>query len=281
MVRARSTGSGVEVYDPALDPPDGHGPVRAAELRAALERGDLEVFLQPQIDLTKGAVIGAEALARWRHPQDGVLLPASFLPLAAQTGLMRPMAALVLDRALEACAQWWECGHRVPVSVNLTADDLQDPELDGRLRAGLERHRLPASALCVEITEDILVDDEEGAAALLRSWRAEGVSVALDDFGTGYSSLAYLATLPLDELKLDQGFAADLANRRTALIVRHTVELAHALRLRVVAEGVEDEATARQLADAGCDIGQGLYFGPAVTPRTFSERLGRGAAQRR
>jgi diguanylate cyclase len=273
MERARVSGTGIELYDPERDPLDDTLLQRSHELRAALERGDVEVFLQPQIRLSDGRIVGAEALARWRHPQDGVLLPESFLPLAAQTGLMRPMATVVLDRALAACAQWWRRGRRVTVSVNLTADDLKDPDLDRALRTGLDRHDLPGAALCVEITENVLVDDAVTVSRLLLSWRELGVSVALDDFGTGYSALSYLHELPLDELKLDRDFAARLSDRRAAVVVRHSVSLAHELRLRVVAEGIENQAMARQLADSGCDVGQGLYFGDAMDLPEFLKRL--------
>ena len=240
--RAKSTGSGIAVYDAERD---GAGPLRLRrvdELRSAVERGDLVVHLQPQVELAFGRVAGCEALARWRHPHDGVLLPDAFLPLAAHTGLLRPVAAVVLDRALEACALWWP-RHRLPVSVNLTADDLLDPGLTDRIAATLERHALPGAALRVELTEEALVSDPKAAAALLQGWRTLGVGVALDDFGTGYSSLAYLRELPFDELKLDRVFGADLRRRTTLTIVAHTVAMAHGLGLRVVAEGVEDEAT--------------------------------------
>jgi diguanylate cyclase (GGDEF)-like protein len=265
--------SGIEVYDPRRDENSAHRLRRIDELRHALERGDLEVHLQPQVDLRRRTVVGAEALARWRHPQDGVLLPASFLPLAAQTGLMRPVAALVLDRALAACATWWQHGHHVPVSVNLTPDDLHDPDLPGLVLSTLRRHALPASALRVEITEDALVTDAEAAAALLQRWRGDGISVSIDDYGTGYSSLAYLRELPVDEIKLDAVFVTDLGRRTTATIVRHTVAMAHGLRMRVVAEGVEDAPTADLLAELGCDVGQGLYFGAAMSAESLLDLL--------
>jgi EAL domain-containing protein (putative c-di-GMP-specific phosphodiesterase class I) len=246
---------------------------RIDELRSALEHGDLEVYLQPQVELATGRIVGAEALARWRHPHDGVLLPEAFLPLAAQTGLLRPVAAAVLEGALGACAQWWSRGHQVTVSVNLTADDLRDVDLGDRVAAALRRHGLPASALHIELTEDVLISDPPAVAELLSRWRATGVAIALDDYGTGYSSLAYLRELPLDELKLDRVFVADLRRSSTGTIVLHTVAMAHGLGLRVVAEGIEDEATAEALASAGCDVGQGLHFGPAMAPPVFLEHL--------
>ncbi|MBT0767990.1 bifunctional diguanylate cyclase/phosphodiesterase [Kineosporia sp. J2-2] len=270
--RAQRARSGQALYDPLGD--DGSERLRrTGELRQALARGDIEVHVQPQVDLATGQVVGAEALARWRHPHDGVLLPAAFLPLAEHTGLARPMATLVLDRALEACASWWQAGHRVPVSVNLTADDLRDEELPGRIWAALHRQSLPAAALRVEITEQALLTDPEAAAGLLARWRKAGVSVSIDDFGTGYSSLSYLRQLPVDEVKLDRAFVADLARENTVTIVRHTIAMAHGLQARVVAEGIEDVPTARQLAGLGCDIGQGLVYGAAMTAPEFLARL--------
>jgi diguanylate cyclase (GGDEF)-like protein len=273
VARAKAAGTGVAVYDPAVDRLGPHRLLRIDELRSALEHGDLEVYLQPQVALASGAIVGAEALARWRHPHDGVLLPEAFLPLAGQTGLLRPVAAAVLDSALGTCARWWARGHRVPVSVNLSADDLRDGDLTERIAEHLARHGLPPQALQIELTEDVLVADPPAVADLLRRWRAAGVSVAVDDYGTGYSSLAYLRELPLDELKLDRVFVADLHRRSTLTIVEHTVAMAHGLGLRVVAEGIEDDATATALASLGCDVGQGLYFGGAMAPDAFLAHL--------
>ena len=273
VARAKTAGTGVAVYDPALDRLGPHRLLRIDELRSALEHGDLEVYLQPQVGLASGTIVGAEALARWRHPHDGVLLPEAFLPLAGQTGLLRPVAAAVLDSALGTCARWWARGHRVPVSVNLSADDLRDGDLTERISEHLARHGLPPQALQIELTEDVLVADPLAVAALLRRWRAAGVSVAVDDYGTGYSSLAYLRELPLDELKLDRVFVADLHRRSTLTIVEHTIAMAHGLGLRVVAEGIEDDATAAALAQLGCDVGQGLFFGGAMAPDAFLEHL--------
>jgi diguanylate cyclase len=273
MYQAKAAGTGIELYNPERDDGGNERLRRTDELREALERGDIEVHVQPQVDLRTGSITGAEALARWRHPEDGVLLPDSFLPLAEHTGLMRPVAAVVLDRALEACATWWSLGFHVPVSVNLGADDLRDPELPGRVSDVLRRHTLPADALRVEITEQALLTDPPAAALVLARWRADGVAVAIDDFGTGYSSLSYLRELPIDEVKLDRAFIADIRRPTTSTIVRHTVAMAHGLWARVVAEGIEDEATARIVTDLGCDVGQGLYFGAAMTPPEFLVRL--------
>jgi diguanylate cyclase (GGDEF)-like protein len=270
--RAKATGSGIAVYDPEKDGAGSGRLHRVEELRSALERGELVVHLQPQVDLASGRIVGCEALARWRHPDDGVLLPEAFMPLAAHTGLLRPVAAAVLDRALEACASWWP-RHQVAVGVNLTAGDLLDPGLTDRITGALDRVGLPPEALRIELVEEALVADPDAAADLLRRWQRIGVAVALDDFGTGYSSLAYLRDLPFDELKLDRVFGGDVRRRRTATIVAHTVAMAHALGLRVVAEGIEDAASARALADLDCDVGQGLLFGAAMAPAEFVARL--------
>ncbi|GAB6901418.1 hypothetical protein JCM9957A_45080 [Kineosporia succinea] len=270
--QAQRTRTGQALYDPAGD--DGSERLRrTGELRQALARGDIEVHVQPQVDLRTGRIIGAEALARWRHPHDGVLLPAAFLPLAEHTGLAKPMTALVLERALAACASWWREGYRIPVSVNLSPDDLRDEELPGRVWAALHRQSLPAEALRVEITEQSLMTDPETASELLRRWRADGLSVSIDDFGTGYSSLSYLRQLEVDEVKIDQAFVADMARKNTVTIVSHTIRMAHDLKARVVAEGIEDVSTARQLAELGCDFGQGLLYGGAMPAPEFLVRL--------
>ncbi len=161
----------------------------------------------------------------------------------------------------------------MPVSVNLKTDDLRDPELPGRVTDVLRRYSLPPDALRVEITEQALMTDPAAAALVLARWRADGVAVAIDDFGTGYSSLSYLRELPIDEVKLDRAFVADIRRPTTSTIVRHTVAMAHGLWARVVAEGIEDEATARIVTDLGADVGQGLYFGAAMTTTEFVERL--------
>ena len=161
------------------------------------------------------------------------------------------------------------------MSVNLTAHDLRSPDLSGVVAATLRRHGLPPQALRVEITEEALLTDRAATAVLLRRWRQDGVSVAIDDYGTGYSSLAYLRELPVDELKLDRVFVADLDRGTTATIVRHTIAMAHGLKLLVVAEGIEDGATAQAMAHLGCDVGQGLHYGAAMRPADFVALLER------
>jgi diguanylate cyclase (GGDEF)-like protein len=271
MYAAKSGREGVHVYVP--DPSTGTGDrLRTMEeLRIALTEGQLEVHLQPQVALEDGAVVGAEALVRWNHPTRGLLSPADLLPAAEQAGLLRPLTDTVLELALAAAARWWP--HRsVPVSVNLSAANVTDLDLPGKVALALVRHSLPARALTLELVEDTLMADPERGRQVLGELRRLGVRTSIDDYGTGYSSLAYLRHLPADELKLDRSLTADVhRDRRASAIVRHTVALAHDLGLRLVAEGVEDAATATALADLGCDVAQGYAV---ARPMPVDEFLG-------
>jgi diguanylate cyclase (GGDEF)-like protein len=258
MYAAKAGRYGVHVYVPD---PRGGGTDRLRtmeELRTALERDDqLEVFLQPQIDLLDGAVVGAEALVRWRHPTRGLLSPAELLPAAEQAGLLRPLADSVLELSLAAAARWWH-EREVAVSVNLSAANVTDLDLPGKVAQALVRHGLPARALTLELVEDTLMADPERGRTVLGELRRLGVRTSIDDYGTGYSSLAYLRNLPADELKLDRSLTHDVGvDPRAAMIVKHTVALAHDLGISLVAEGVEDSATGLVLRDLGCDIAQG------------------------
>jgi EAL domain-containing protein (putative c-di-GMP-specific phosphodiesterase class I) len=213
---------------------------------------------------------------RWQHPVRGLLSPAHLLPAAEQAGLLLPLFDVVLDRALSAAAQWWERGDRVPVSVNLSAVNVTDLDLPSKIAAALARHALPARALTLELVEDTLMTDAERASAVLGELRALGVQTSIDDYGTGYSSLAYLRRLPADELKLDRSFTADLdTDPRAAAIIEHTVALAHALGLRLVAEGVEDARTGALLAALGCDIAQGWAIARPMPVEDFLRWLER------
>jgi EAL domain-containing protein (putative c-di-GMP-specific phosphodiesterase class I) len=215
------------------------------------------VHLQPQIALADERIVGVEALVRWQHPVRGLLSPAELLPAAEQAGLLRPLTDTVLELALTATARWWQRA-RVPVSVNLSAANVNDLDLPSKVAAALARHGLPSEALTLELVEDTLMADPERGREVLAELRRLGVRTSIDDYGTGYSSLAYLRHLPADELKLDRSLTHDVgSDPHAAAIVEHTVALAHALGLRLVAEGVEDATTGAVLADLGCDIAQG------------------------
>jgi predicted signal transduction protein with EAL and GGDEF domain len=261
MYQAKSGGTGMAVYVP--DPGAGTWErLRTMEeLHTALADGQLVVHLQPQLDPATNRVVGAEALVRWAHPTRGLLLPGAFLPAAEQAGLQRPLADAVIDLSLAAAARWHRAEARIPVSVNLSAANVTDLDLPNKIAAALERHGLPPGALTVEVTEDTLMTDPERARDVLLQLRRAGVGVSIDDYGTGYSSLAYLRHLPADELKLDRTFTTDLeTDPHATAIVRHTVELAHSLGLRLVAEGIETAQVAAALAALGCDVGQGYWI---------------------
>ena len=197
------------------------------ELRTALGGDELVVFMQPQMDLRDGGIVGAEALVRWHHPTRGLLTPADILPAAEQAGLLQPLTDRVLELSLSATRRWWAV-HQVPVSVNLSAASVTDIDLPAKVASALVRHQLPASALTLELVEDTLMADPERGRAVLGDLRRLGVRTSIDDYGTGYSSLAYLRHLPADELKLDRSLTGDVdRDPRAAAIVEHTVALAH------------------------------------------------------
>ena len=256
----------VEVYDSAADRASQR--VRmTGNLRDAIAAGDLTVHYQPKADPATGRVAGAEALVRWEHPEHGRVTPDEFIPLAEQTGLIRPLTTLVLDTALSACAGWRRKGHHLGVAVNLSTRSLGDTELPAQVGDALRRAGLPAAALTLEITETAVMHDLGRSVAVLQELRALGVRLSVDDFGTGQSSLAYLKQLPVHEVKIDKAFVLGLADDQgDAAIVRAALSLGHALGLRVVAEGVEDAVTLALLADWGCDLVQGYHVSRPLPP---------------
>ena len=266
MYTAKAAGGGVSCYDRDLDAAAQDSAQLLEELRGLLAgdpaaAGRLVVHHQVQLDAA-GAVVGTEALVRWDHPRRGLVPPDDFLPLAEQHGLMSEVTTHVLRRALEDSARWRGPGSGLRTSVNLSASCLTDPRLPDFVDEVLAATGAPASSLVLEITETTLMADPELAAEAARRLVARGVEVSVDDYGTGYSSLAYLQDLPVAELKLDRVFAARVAgDERTAAIVAGTVDLAHRLGLRVVAEGVEDDAALARLRALGCDETQGYLHG--------------------
>jgi EAL domain-containing protein (putative c-di-GMP-specific phosphodiesterase class I) len=231
------------------------------ELRDALDGEELVVHYQPQCDVATGVVVGVEALVRWQHPSRGLLQPDAFLPVVERTGLMPALTAAVLRQAVRQCRSWQEQGLDLGVSVNVSASSLLDERLGEQVAALLAEHGLAPGALTLELTENTLMADPERCRATLLRLSEIGVQLSIDDYGTGYCSLSYLQNLPVDELKLDRSFLTDLAHGPGAAIVRSTVDLAHALGLRLVAEGVEDEPSLELLRRSGCDIAQGYHLG--------------------
>jgi predicted signal transduction protein with EAL and GGDEF domain len=239
MYLAKRGNLGHAVYRPGEADDARHRLQTVEELRVALDEDQLVVHYQPKIDVRTGRVIGAEALVRWEHPERGLLFPDAFLPLAEQAGLMHRVALQVLERSLREVRAWRAAGHHLHVAVNLSVSNLQDAGLPDQVEMLLEALGVPADALILEITENILMADAELSQQVLAGLRAIGVRLAVDDYGTGYSSLAYLRELPVDELKLDRGFVQNLrVDARAAAIVRSTVQLSHELGMVMVAEGV-------------------------------------------
>ncbi len=266
------------VYDPAIDAGSAQTLSLLSELRRALERDELRLFLQPKIALVgarAGQMIGAEALVRWQHPTRGMVPPMQFIPFAEQTGFVRELTQWML----EATARQWPALQALGlqrVSVNLSTRDLMDQELPAKLQRMLKRHAMPAQALCLEITESAIMDEPQRAEATLNQLSEAGFKLSIDDFGTGYSSLAYLKRLPVDELKIDKSFVMAMAqDEDDAKIVRSTIDLAHNLGLTVVAEGVEDAGILQRLAELQCDEAQGYHMSrplPAAELAGFAQK---------
>jgi len=263
MYRAKMGSVPFALYEQDLD--DSGDRLRLAdELRVAIAESHLGLHYQPQLDLRSGEILRVEALLRWRHPLLGLVEPLTFLPLAEEAGLMRQLTRWVLAEALGQCASWRATGRQMTVSVNACASDLLDPGLTQVIADLLESSDLPADALVLEITETSIITEFERSKQIVEVLRDMGVIVSIDDFGAGFTALAYLSSLAIGELKLDRSFVTDLAssgNSRDVELVRATIELGHALRLRVVAEGVEDQATLDLLTDLGCDLAQGYFVG--------------------
>jgi len=244
------------------------------ELRGAIGAGQLCVVYQPQAELATGLVDGVEALVRWAHPSFGLLAPAQFLPLAEQSGLTRMLTEFVLDRALEEIGGLRREGLGVTVAVDLGPADLLDLRLPLEISRLLAGHDLPAAALELEVSENTIMADPPRTVDVLRRLREIGVAVSLDDFGAGHSSLAHLKQLSVDKLKIDQSFVAGTADSpQDAAIVRSTVDLAHRLHLRVIAEGVETHAVWELLADCACDQAQGYFVARPISGETLGAWL--------
>ncbi len=237
------------------------------ELRDALESGDVDIEVEPVVDLTNGRIHSCEALVRWHHPVRGTLRPGLFLPLAERNGLIVPLTSLVLDRAVAACAAWRADGLDIGISVNLSARSLLDTLLPSVVAQTLARHDLPSNRLTLEITESIVLSDADRALGLLADLRDLGVRLSLDDFGTGYSSLTHLSELPIQQLKIDRSFVSQLHEAgRDRAIVAAVADLARHLELEVVAEGIETPETALALGEMGCRFGQGYYYSMSMAP---------------
>ncbi len=266
MYEAKERGEGLVRFEAVMEQ---QVPLRSTllgDLRRGLAQGELELWYQPQVDAISGQVLGVEALLRWHHPTRGLLLPGAFLPLVERTAAMREVTSTVLELALAQLATWQANGRAVPVAVNASLHDLADRNFVARVTDGLHRHGVCPSLLRVEITEQALVSDPVGVHATLQGLHELGIELSLDDFGTGHASLTRLKRLPVDEVKIDRAFVAELAagERADIAIIRAIVDLARACGLRTIAEGVETHAQLDRLVDIGCEVIQGWLIAPAL-----------------
>ncbi len=244
------------------------------DLRHAAGNGELMLYYQPKLDMGTRRVHGAEALLRWNHPQYGMVSPGEFIPLAERTGSIQLLTNWVIEESLRQMHLWNQRGLQIQVSLNISAEDLVNLELADRIAGQLVANDVDAEQLVLEITESGLMQDPEVALEVLRRLRQRGLLLSVDDFGTGYSSLAQLKRMPVQELKIDQAFVRELdPHSEDAVIVRSTIEMSHALGLRVVAEGIEHRATLELLAGWGCDIAQGYLIGKPLPASAFEQLL--------
>ncbi len=267
MYAAKHAGGGITLYEPGLDIHSVDRLTLATELRQGIERGEIEVYYQPKLDLKTGEICGVEALARWRHPRRGLMLPVEFISLAERIGVINTLTMRILETAIKQCGAWTDTGLRIPVAVNLSPISLLDGQLADRVQEILKGHNCSACSLVLEVTEGALMTDTPRAQENLARLNAMGIALSIDDFGTGYSSLARLKNLPISEVKIDQSFVIDmLEDDDDAAIVRATIDLAHNLGLKVVAEGVETAGHLEKLKGFGCDMAQGYYLSRPLPP---------------
>jgi len=270
MYVAKKEGRENVIYSPEMD---GHSPYRltlVGELRRAIENDDLVLHYQPKLDCESGEVLGVEALVRWQHKVHGEIPPGDFIPIAENTGMIKQLSRWVIRSALNQGAIWSARGLHFHVAVNLSVRNLLDPDLPDMLAGLFASQSFPPSSLVLEITETTIMTDPEYALETIRRLSKMGIRFSIDDFGTGYSSLSYLKKLPIHELKIDQSFVMDmLENESDAVIVRATIELAHNLGLKVIAEGVENEETLKALRNLGCDMVQGFHLSRPLSGKDF------------
>jgi EAL domain-containing protein (putative c-di-GMP-specific phosphodiesterase class I) len=282
MYRAKERHDGVSIYTAELDSDQPGLMSLLGDLRHALEHDELTLHYQPKAELGTGQVTQVEALVRWDRPGHGLQPPSEFIPLAERTGLIKQLSARVLDAALRQVRAWDDAGQDLTVAVNLSARNLLEDDLPETVAGLLADHGVPAHRLILEITESAVMSDETHSLDVLVRLSELGLCLSIDDFGTGYSSLSRLRRLPVDEIKIDRSFVAHMDRERgDALIVQSTIELAHNLGLRVVAEGVETKTIWTALGQLGCDYAQGYFLRKPMPAGELGEWLAQsGAAPR-
>ena len=271
MYAAKARTTVLQVYSPSLDSGSAQTLSMLSELRQAVAQGELRLFLQPKIGLQNNAVVAAEALVRWQHPERGLVPPLQFIPFAEQTGFVRELTNWVFREAASIFKSLDSGSPQLRVAVNLSTRDLLDVDFPARLDGMLAQYGVPAEAFCLEITESAIMDDPQRAQNTLNILSKRGFKLSIDDFGTGYSSLAYLKSLPVDELKIDKSFVMNMeTDEDDAKIVRSTIDLAHNLGLTVVAEGIENALVWEKLKELECDEAQGYYMSKPIAAGEFN-----------
>ena len=274
MYHAKQSHSGFRVYSEELGQGADDRMTLQSELRHAITDDELILHFQPKIDFIADRVSGVEALVRWKHPRHGLIFPDNFIPMAEQTGLIKPLTQWVLKSALRQCEEWQRAGLSLSMSVNISAINIQDPQFPDQVAELLSHSTVSPDQLELEVTETAVMSEPQRAVDCIRKLSALGLQIAIDDFGTGYSSMAYLKEMLVAKIKIDKSFVKDMAiNHNDAVIVRSTVELGHNLGLKVVAEGVEDQAAWNRLKGLGCDSAQGYYMSKPLASREFLDWL--------
>ena len=274
MYMAKRNNLGYAIYDPNKDTHSIGRLALMSEFRDAIEKQSLDLYYQPKIDVSTGKVTGAEALLRWYHPQRGLISASEFIPLAEQTGLIKPLTKWVLHQAVCQCIEWKKHVPDFTIAVNLSVHNLHDAQFLGQINDLITQYQISADCLTLEITESDIMADPIRARGLLEQLNTMGVILSIDDFGTGYSSLGYLKQLPVAEIKIDRSFVMEMTeDENDAVIVRATIDLAHNLGMRIVAEGVKDKKTWEFLQLLNCDVAQGYYISEAIPPQKFTDWL--------
>ena len=244
------------------------------ELRQAIEGSQFELYYQPVIDMADNSLYGAEALIRWNHPERGVVGPFDFIPLAEETGLIQPIGAWVVEQALQQLKKWNNAGHEMHIAVNKSSKQFHSNECASDLHNRMDALNIDPEQLTIEITETVLMEEQDNILKLLEDYRQAGITISLDDFGTGYSSLSYLRKFPFDILKIDRSFVMDMTtNKDDALLVETIIMMGHQLGLRVVAEGVETEQQRDFLQDRDCDFLQGYLYSRPIPAAEFEQQF--------
>ena len=274
MYNAKNKRMGFSAYESSEDSHAVSRLALAAELRQALNNKLLQLYYQPKIDLKTGMIYGAEALLRWDHAERGFISPDEFIPLAEHTGLIQPITYMVMEQAAKQCELWNEMGHKMEISINISMNCMHDAKLPADINKIILSKKISPDQIMLELTENIFIKDPVRSKKILDNISSMGIGISIDDFGTGYSSLAYLKQLPVNELKIDRSFVMEmLEDENDEVIVRTTIDLAHNMDIKVVAEGVESQEIMNKLKEFNCNSAQGYYLGRPMQADQFIEHL--------